>query len=543
MNLIKIFSFCKAYLLNQKLCLTIFMVFNLAVTATSLVFPYISGNFIDALLASNDTAFIFDYALILSSFGVISITFDFIVEKTYTTLQTRASYKLNSDVVKYVQRLPITFLQKQNSAYLNQMIHHDSNALIAFILGVLRSFIANLVLIILPLSVIFILDSMVVLIVLVSLLLYYTGYALFKRLIYQANFQFKESHANFFSKLYEQLEDISFIKMHGLVPKFILRLDSKFNDLLLKTLRLQIVNYSYSSYEKLLSILAQIALMFICGARIVSGELTIGEFTIILAYFTTVKNAMRYYFTLGQSIQSSLVSYTRLKDLLILETETEGDIVLDAINKIELKNATFAFGVNKVINERNIVFEKGRMYAILGPNGAGKSTLMRLIVGLFMDEFEGEILYNGKSIKTLKMSAVLSKNIAISEQEPFLLSDTVKYNLTLDEEVAIDDEELNKLINLLGLNNFFSSLAKGVNSLISEKSSNLSGGEKQKLSLLRVLLKDADVLILDEPTSALDELGKNSLINYLAQLKNDKIIIAVTHDNHFAEHFDEQISI
>lgn len=540
----KIFSLCKSYLLKQLPRLIIMIFFSLFVTTTSLIFPYVSGNFIDMLLTSNDTNFIFKYMIITVVFGIIGIICGFISERAYIKMQTIAGYSLNAEVIRHVQKLPISFIKEQNMVYLNQQINNDSNSLIIFCINFLKSFISNFVLVVLPLYVIFMLSSSAVLIILINLALYCIGYHLFKKMVYKVNFQFKESQSIFFSKLHEQLANIEFIRTQGLLNKFITRLDYQFNFLLLKVLNLQVVNYSYSTYDKLLAMFSQITLMFVCGVQIVNGDLTIGEFTIILSYFTIISNSVRYYFSLGQSIQENLVSYTRLTNLLDIKQYSQGNTHLQMISKIELKNVSFSYDGNiSVYKNYDIKFEKGKTYAILGPNGAGKSTLTNLVIGLFIDEFTGEILYNSKSIKSLNMLNILGKNIAVSEQEPFLLAETIRYNLTLADNFTVSEEKLQLLIELLGLTTFFTGLQDGLNTVINEDSTNLSGGEKQKLSLLRVLLKDSDVMILDEPTSALDDFGKNNLLNYLNKLKSNKIIIVVTHDRSFAENFDEKVYI
>ena len=106
------------------------------------------------------------------------------------------------------------------------------------------------------------------------------------------------------------------------------------------------------------------------------------------------------------------------------------------------------------------------------------------------------------------MRRVCGGFIGISEQEPMLPPDTLRYNITLDEQAELDEEKFYKLCGCLGMDEFIDSLPNGLDTVINEKSSNLSGGVKQKISLLRVLMKNPDVLILDEPTSALDRASR-----------------------------------
>ena len=159
------------------------------------------------------------------------------------------------------------------------------------------------------------------------------------------------------------------------------------------------------------------------------------------------------------------------------------------------------------------------------------------------DEFLGEVFYNGKRISLLDMREVRRRYIGISEQEPMLLPDTLRYNITLDEQGELDEEKFYKLCGCLGMEEFIDSLPNDLDTVINEKSSNLSGGEKQKISLLRVLMKNPDVLILDEPTSALDRASRKRLGEYLQSIRKEKIIIISTHDKAFIEICDEEVSV
>jgi len=131
--------------------------------------------------------------------------------------------------------------------------------------------------------------------------------------------------------------------------------------------------------------------------------------------------------------------------------------------------------------------------------------------------------------------------IGVTEQEPILIADTLLNNITFGQKYSND--RLYELIEILNLDNYISSLDNGLETIINEKSSNISGGEKQKISILRELLKNPEVLIFDEPTSALDSLSKIKLINYLQEIKTDKIIIIISHDEIIKNICDKIINI
>ena len=158
------------------------------------------------------------------------------------------------------------------------------------------------------------------------------------------------------------------------------------------------------------------------------------------------------------------------------------------------------------------------------------SSDLNLLMGIYTGEFEGEIFYNHIPLQQLNLPLVLRNQMGIAEQEPSLLAASLAYNLTLDEQMHISRDNIEELSAILGLQDFFSQLPQGLDSQVNTTTDNLSGGEKQKIAIMRSLLKDPDVLILDEPTSAMDYKSQKEFINYLYKIKNEKIIIMISHD-------------
>lgn len=364
-------------------------------------------------------------------------------------------------------------------------------------------------------------------------------------MLFKASHAFQESQSRFFAKLNEQLFNVRFIKLHSLFNHFISRLNDTFFGLLKNALRYQHTSYVFNGLDQLVVMVAQMILLLIGGREIIAGRLTIGRFVIISAYFNMMLDAIRYFFSLGQSIQSNLVSYSRLQELAKINPEGNGAQKLSSINSIEIKNLSFAYDSNVVFKNMDLKFEKGCIYAILGPNGAGKSTLLDIIMGLQVGNFTGQVLYNGISMEDIDMYDLRGRLLGVSEQEPILLADTLKSNLDLNQKnhMDFDSEKISDLVNMLGLETYLKTLSAGFDTIINESAVNLSGGEKQKLSILRTLIKNPDILILDEPTSALDYTSCGKLKKYLREIKKDKIIIVITHDSDFVNSQDTVVQL
>lgn len=159
-----------------------------------------------------------------------------------------------------------------------------------------------------------------------------------------------------------------------------------------------------------------------------------------------------------------------------------------------------------------------------GQNGKGKTTLLNAIVGLLAGDSSGDVCYNGVSISNLNMQTMRRRNISYIEQDPVLMNMSVKeylqLGLDMNHETQQRQEQLIKSWNLSYL----------MDKQMNENGSNFSGGEKQKLSLIRALSKDSSLILLDEPTAALDKESIARLMNCLQERKNDSVIIMVSHD-------------
>jgi len=486
----------------------------------------------DQLLSANDMSFAAFYFILFVSINLISILISYIASMLYIKLQNRLGYALNCDFIKIIQNSTIGAIESHDTAYLNQRINNDSNALIIFCISIVQSIIINTIVVIVSLCLLFSFHLILASILLFVALLYFIFYTLYKKKLYKVNHVYQESQSFFFGKLHEQLFNIKIIKLHGLYSQFIERLNQSFLPLLNNAFKRQRSSFIFGSFDQLVLITVQVVLLLLGGSEIIAGRLTIGRFVIILSYFNMMLGAVRYFFSMGETIQSNMVSYNRLKTLSYTKQESNGMRLINKIDSIELKHLSFSYGENLIFHDLNATFKKGCINFIRGSNGSGKSTLIDIILGLHTNNLRGEILYNGISIKNIDMRDSRRRLFGVSEQEPTLLPDTLFYNICL-EDSSLSKERLsllNKLISVLHLEEFIQSLPSQLLTTINDHSSNISGGEKQKIAILRALLKNPGVVILDEPTSALDDNSRESLKQYLYEIKDDKIIIIITHE-------------
>lgn len=492
--------------------------------------------------ASNSQA-LWSYCIIFIIINILQTVFGYINGRMYVQLQMSMGFDFNKDLVQHVQHVSLQFVEKQDASYLSQRINNDANNLVIFCIGIIQNIIINSLTFAFPFLILYRYNSQIAWIVCGMTILYFFVYRLTKKPLYQINLKFQEAQSRYFGKLNEQLRMARFVKMHAIADSFIKRLQTNFQNLLTIAKRRQKVSYLFSGLDGLIAALMQVALFLIGGLAVLDHTLTIGQFTVISTYFTMLLSSARYFFGLGKKMQESKVAYTRIMQIQTTPIEVNGSCFPQKLESVVMKDVTFSYDGNNVFNAYNLVLESGKIYALSGRNGSGKSTLINLLLGLYISEYEGDIYFNGIPLHQLDMLRIRKEKISLVEQEPILIPDTIKYNLTLKDKASIDIDEFRMLTKKIGLTNYLENLSNGIESEINFDANNLSGGEKQKLAIIRALIKHPDFLILDEPTSAMDLQSSTNLIEYLNEIKRDKIILLVTHDTNIIRSCDVQIHL
>lgn len=230
----------------------------------------------------------------------------------------------------------------------------------------------------------------------------------------------------------------------------------------------------------------------------------------------------------GEFMNNENNSQNNQSDKKILIKKLDGDI------SIKLKNISFGYENEKVIEDLNLDIFSNTKLGILGQSGVGKSTLLDILTGLREPE-AGEIFINNKYFKNKNE---YYKKIAYVDQFPYLLDDNLTNNIALGAD-KIDNEMLKKAMENSLTSEFEKNIDQNLYKSFGEDGKELSGGQKQRIAIARALYRNPDILVLDEPTSALDGFLEEKIIENILRFKKKLIIILVTHKENILKNFDK----
>ena len=273
-------------------------------------------------------------------------------------------------------------------------------------------------------------------------------------------------------------------------------------------------------------------LIFYSGKLMALGTLSINNFFSFLAAMMLAYQPVRSLSTLNMVSNQGLSAASRILPIIdhkndIIEPVDAKPIAINQYN-IQFKNINFSYNSEEAITLKsiNLDFEGGKMTSLVGHSGSGKSTIMNLIPR-FYDAQSGDILIDNQSIYQTTIHSI-RKEISMVSQETTLFDDTIKNNIKYAKENATD-EEVYEVAKLSFCEEFIKNLPNKFDTLIGENGVRLSGGEKQRLSIARAMMKKSSIILLDEATSSLDTETESKIQEALKILTKNKTTIVIAH--------------
>ena len=277
-------------------------------------------------------------------------------------------------------------------------------------------------------------------------------------------------------------------------------------------------------------------LIYLAGGYLIikmnDTAITVGTITATVNMINRLYRPVESLLNVSVDLTRSMALFTRIFSYLDMDPQVKNKkIVLkpsfDKKTEIEYENVEFYYSPEvPLIKNLSFFVPSGKMYAIVGPSGSGKSTVVNLLPRLY-DVKDGAVKINGFDVRDIELG-YLRSNIGMVTQEAYMFNGTIKENLLFAKADATM-EEIENACKIANIHNFITKQPQGYDTPVGNRGLKLSGGEKQRLSIARVILKDPRILILDEATSALDSISESSIQNALDVLMKGRTSIVIAH--------------
>lgn len=340
----------------------------------------------------------------------------------------------------------------------------------------------------------------------------------------------REASSNMNALLHDNIAGIRQIKSFTSEKAEHERFNAFSNTLRKANLRLMAWWACYSPGMSFIGMIGYVLVLWQGGTQVMNDNMTIGEFTKFFLYLSLFYEPVSRLHQINQMALSSRAAADRVFEILD-ETEEQnaetGHLLSQPIRgAVTFDKVSFAYGEKSTLKSISLNAAPGKTIAFVGPTGAGKSTLVNLL-NRFYEIDSGEIRIDGKNISEVSKLS-LREAIGYVSQDNFLFNGTVRENLTLAKRDATD-EEINAALDAAQASEFVQKLPEGIETNVGERGVKLSGGEKQRLSIARAILKNPPILVLDEATASVDNETEELIQKALNELLKNRTAFVIAH--------------
>lgn len=547
----------QSYLSKYKIAIFFVILFAIGSTIFTIVGPKILGNATTEIFnglmgkltggAGIDFGKIGQIALTLLGLYLISTLFSIIQGFTMTSVAQKITYKLRNDIAIKINKLPMKYFDKRTNGEVLSVITNDIDTLSMNLNQSITQIITSICTII---GILIMMFSISWQMTLISLIILPIAGILVKSIVTKSQKYFK-GQQEYLGHVNGQVEEIysglNIVKVFNAEKKVTDEFEKANNELYRSAWKSQFLSGLMFPVMNFISNIGYVGVAVAGGYLAVNGTITVGNIQSFIQYNKQFTQPINQIAQISSMLQAMAASAERIFEFLEEQEEeitAKGNIDTSKLQgNVEFKNVKFGYDENKtIINNFNAQVKEGQKIAIVGPTGAGKTTMVKLLMR-FYDVTEGEILVDGHNVKDFDRGE-LRKMFGMVLQDTWLFGGTVKDNIKYSKEEATDTEVI-QAAKAAHVHHFIKTLPNGYNSLINEESTNISAGQKQLLTIARVILADPKILILDEATSSIDTRteiqiqsamdnlmkGRTSFIiaHRLSTIKNADLILVMNH--------------
>ena len=547
----------RSYLIDYKIPIIIVMIFAIGSTIFTIVGPKILGNATTEIFnglisklsggAGIDFGKVGQIALTLLGLYVISALFSFVQRFLMTNVAQKITYKLRNDVAIKINKLPMKYFDKKTNGEVLSIITNDIDTLSINLNQSITEIITSVCTIIGILVMMFSISWQMTLI---SLVILPIAGILVTNIVKKSQKYFTRQQ-DYLGHVNGQVEEIysglNIVKVFNAEEKVTKDFEKANEELYHSGWKSQFLSGLMHPVMNFISNVGYVGVAVAGGYLAINGTITVGNIQSFIQYNRQFTQPINQLAQISNMLQAMMAAAERIFEFLEEaeeEVTAQGNMDTSKLKgNVEFKHVKFGYDPERtIINDFNADVHEGQKIAIVGPTGAGKTTMVKLLMR-FYDVTDGAILVDGHNVKDFDRGE-LRKMFGMVLQDTWLFGGTVKENIKYSKEDATDTEVV-EAAKAAHVHHFIKTLPNGYNSMINEESTNISAGQKQLLTIARVILADPKILILDEATSSIDTRteiqiqsamdnlmkGRTSFIiaHRLSTIKNADLILVMNH--------------
>ena len=531
----------KNYLANYKISLMIVFIFAVGSTIFSVIGPKILGNatteiytgLIGKIYGTGGINFekIANILLTLLALYIASAAFSIIQGFTMTGIAQKLTYKLRSDLTKKINRLPMNYFDKKTNGEVLSVLTNDIDTLSMNLNQSITQIITSICTLV---GILIMMLSISVTMTIVSIIILPITAFVVKKIVGKSQKYFKKQQ-DYLGHVNGQVEEVfsghTIVKVFNGEEEANLNFKKANDELYHSAWKSQFLSGVMYPVMNFIGNIGYVCVAILGGYLAANGRITVGNIQSFIQYNKQFTQPIVQIAQVSSMLQSMVAAAERIFEFLEEEEEiqkVENPVSIEGIKgNVEFDHVHFGYNENKIIiNDFNAKIKEGQKIAIVGPTGAGKTTIVKLLMR-FYDVNSGSILVGGHNIKDFKRGELRSL-FGMVLQDTWLFEGTIKDNIKYGKQDATDSEVI-EAAKAAHVHHFIKTLPNSYDMVLNEESSNISQGQKQLLTIARVILTDPKILILDEATSSIDTRTEEQIQSVMDNLMKGRTSFIIAH--------------
>ncbi len=530
-NFKKTFKRLLTYFKGRELVILLMIIFTILATIFTIISPKILGKatteiFNGYLSGKMNFSVIFDILKIVTMLYIISFVFSYLTRFIMSKFVADIVRVLREEINKKFKKLPLKYYDKNSHGDILSRVTNDIDTISSTLEQSINELLTAVITVIGVSFIMFTMNVILTIVVLVTLPMS----MLFARFISkysQKEFKKKQAdlgHLN--GHIEEMYSSHKAIKLFLYEEESLKRFDESNEKLAESSLKSQFLSGIIMPVVTFINNIGYVLVCVVGGILVANGSLMVGAIQAFLSYSNSFARPILQVASIMNLIQSTIAASERVFELLDEEEMPFNTEVLENVRgNIEFKEVDFSYTEDKLIEDLNLDIKEGQNVAIVGPTGAGKTTLVNLLMG-FYDIDKGSIIIDGKDIKKVNKGS-LRDHIGMVLQDTWLFKGSIRDNISYG--INSSEEDIVRAAKLANVHDFIMTLEDGYDTFLNEEASNISYGQKQLITIARVILKNPKMLILDEATSSVDTRTELHIQDAMANLMKGRTSFIIAH--------------